>query len=53
MVYSPETMMLNKVDIQRFAIDAASAALVSPRWHSFEAKRQIGVVLALAGRYVR
>ena len=45
--------MLNKVDIQRFATDTASAAVYVPCWHSFEAKRQNGVVRALVGRYAR
>jgi hypothetical protein len=54
MVYSPEAMMLSKVDIQRLPIDVASAALVSSCWHGFETKRQNGVVvLALAGRCAR
>jgi hypothetical protein len=43
-------MMLITLNTQMFLAEATSVAPVLPCWHSFDAKRQAGSVLALAGR---
>jgi hypothetical protein len=45
--------MLTTLNIPTFLPEATSVASVLPCWHSFDAKRQPGYVLALAGRYAR
>ena len=45
--------MLTKLNTPTFLAEATSVASVLPCWHSFDAKRQPGYVLALAGRYAR
>ncbi len=45
--------MLTRLNTQTFLAEATSVASVLPCWHSFDAKRQPGHVLALAGRYAR
>jgi hypothetical protein len=45
--------MLKNLLTPTFLAEATSVASVSPCRHSFDAKRQDGDVLALAGRYVR
>jgi hypothetical protein len=49
---SHETMLIT-VNTRTFLAEAATAASVLPRWHSFDEKRQPGYVLALAGRCAR
>jgi hypothetical protein len=39
------------VNTSTFLAEAAPAVSGLPCWHSFDAKRQSGYVLALAGRY--
>jgi hypothetical protein len=41
--------MLTKPNIHMLATEAAQAASVLPCWHSFDAKRRSGYVVALAG----
>jgi hypothetical protein len=41
--------MLTKPNIQMLTTEAAPAASVLPCWHSFDAKRRSGYVVALAG----
>jgi hypothetical protein len=45
--------MLTKPNIQMLSTEAATAATVLPCWHSFDAKRRSGYVVALAGRCAR
>jgi hypothetical protein len=45
--------MLTRLNTPTFLAEATSVASVLPYWHSFDAKRQPGYVLALAGRYAR
>jgi hypothetical protein len=45
--------MLTRLNTPTFLAEATSVASVPPCWHSFDAKRQPGYVLALAGRYAR
>jgi len=45
--------MLTKLNIQMLPAEAAKAASVLPCWHSFDAKRRSGYVLALPGRCAR
>lgn len=45
--------MLTRLNTPTFLAEATSVASVLPCWHSFDAKRQPGYVLALAGRYAR
>ena len=41
--------MLTKLNTQMLSAEAATAASVLPCWHSFDAKRRSGYVVALAG----
>jgi hypothetical protein len=45
--------MLTRLNTPTFLAEATSVASVLPCRHSFDAKRQPGYVLALAGRYAR
>ena len=45
--------MLTNPNTPTFLAEATSVASLVPCWHSFDAKRQPGYVLALAGRYAR
>jgi hypothetical protein len=45
--------MLITVDTPTFLAEAAKAASVSPCRHSFDEKRRLGYVVALAGRCAR
>jgi hypothetical protein len=45
--------MLIKLDSQMHPTEAATAATVLSCLHSFEAKRRLDNVIALAGRYAR
>jgi hypothetical protein len=45
--------MLTKPNFQMLPTEAATAASVLPCWHSFDAKRRSGYVVALAGWYAR
>jgi hypothetical protein len=45
--------MLTKLNTQMLSAEAATAASVLPCWHSFDAKRRSGYVLALSGRCAR
>jgi hypothetical protein len=45
--------MLTTINTQTFHAEAATAASVLPCRHSFYAKRQLGDVIALAGRHAR
>ena len=45
--------MLTKLNSPTFLAEATSVASALPCWHSFDAERQPGYVLALAGRYAR
>ena len=46
-------MMLTRLNTPTFLAEATSVASALPCWHRFDAKRQPGYVLALAGRYAR
>ena len=45
--------MLIKLNTPMFLAEATSVASVAPCWHSFDEKRQLGYVRALAGRRAR
>jgi hypothetical protein len=45
--------MLISFNTSTILAEATSVASATPCWHSFDAKRRPGYVLALAGRYAR
>ena len=45
--------MLTNLHTPTFIAEATSVASELPCWHSFDPKRRLGYVLALAGRYAR
>jgi hypothetical protein len=45
--------MMITLNTPTFYAEAATAASVSPCWHSFDEKRRPGHVRVLAGRHVR
>jgi hypothetical protein len=45
--------MLTSFNTSTILAEATSVAPATPCWHSFDAKRRPGYVLALAGRYAR
>jgi hypothetical protein len=47
-----ETMLIT-VNTRPFHPEATSVAMGLPCWHSFDAKRLLGYVQALAGRHAR
>jgi hypothetical protein len=49
---SHETMLIT-MNTRQFLPEATSVATDSPCWHSFDAKRRPGYVLALAGGHAR
>jgi hypothetical protein len=49
---SHETMQIT-INTRQFNPEATSVAMGLPCWHSFDAKRRLGYVLALAGRHAR
>ena len=46
-------IMQTNFHISMFLAEATSVASDLPCWHSFDPKRRLGYVLALAGRYAR